>query len=170
MENEFIYCTPPNSNPNEYADYLVNFLKKIMNKYFPIRHKTITQRRLHSPWISSDIMKCIRKKHRWFRLMRRGLISYNSFKLYAKKLRLLLRTAREQYYVRRLDSLNYDVKRNWKVLNSLMGKNKKSLHKEFIVDGVSTNDTTKICDAFCNYFIDHQRNIHESIPISISHH
>ena len=31
----------------------------------------------------------------WFRLMRRGLISYKSFKLYAKNLRLLLRTARE---------------------------------------------------------------------------
>ena len=57
--------------------------------------------------------------------MTRGMISYYSFKLYAKKLRLLLRTARKKYYVRRLDSLNYDVKRNLKVLNSLMGKNKK---------------------------------------------
>ena len=102
--------------------------------------------------------------------MRRGKISYNSFKLYAKKLRLFLRTAREQYYVRRLASLKYDVKRNWKVLSSLMGTNKKSLHKESIVDGVSTNHTTKLCDVFCNYFIDHPRNTHESIPISTSHH
>ena len=49
MENKFISFSPLHSNPNEYADYLVNFLKKIMNKYFPIRHKTITQRPLHSP-------------------------------------------------------------------------------------------------------------------------
>ena len=35
------------------------------------------------------------------------------------------------------------MKQNWKVLKGLMGKNKKTLHKEFIVDGVSTNDTTK---------------------------
>ena len=47
-------------------------------------------------------------------------------KLLVKQLRLLLGTAREQNYVRRLDSFNYDVKRNWKVLNSLMGKNKKN--------------------------------------------
>ena len=87
-----------------------------------------------------------------------------------KKLRLLVGTAREQYYVRRLHSLNQDVKRNWKVLDSLMGKNKKSLHKEFIVDGVSTNDTTKIWNAFCNYFNDYPRNIHGSTPISTSHH
>ena len=50
-----------------------------------------------------------------------------------------------------------------------MGKNKKSIHKEFTVEGVSTNDSTKICDAFCNYFIDYPRNIHGSVPISISH-
>ena len=55
--------------------------------------------------------------------MSRGMISYISFNLYAKKLRLLLRTALEKCYVRRLGSLNYDVKRNWKVLNSRMCKN-----------------------------------------------
>ena len=89
--------------------------------------------------------------------MRRGMISDNSYKLHVKKLRLLLRTAQEQYYVRRLDSLNYDVNRNWNVLNSLMGKNKKSLHKDFIVDGVSTNDTNEICDVFCNCFFGHPK-------------
>ena len=102
--------------------------------------------------------------------MRRGMISWNSYKLYIKKLRLSLRTAREQYYLKRLNSLNLGVKRNWKVLNSLKGKNKKSLHKEFNGDRVSTNATTKIFGAFCNYFIDHPRNIHGSIPISTSHH
>ena len=55
--------------------------------------------------------------------MRRGKISYNSYKFYVKKLSLLLITALEQYFVRRLDSLNNDAKQNWKVLNSLMGKN-----------------------------------------------
>ena len=50
-----------------------------------------------------------------------------------------------------------------------MGENKKSLHKQFIVVGVLRNDTTKIYDAFCNYSIDHTRNIHGYIPISTSH-
>ena len=58
------------------------------------------------------------------------------------------------------------MKRNWKVLNSLMGKNK----KEFIADGVSTSGTTKICDVSCNCFIDHPKNIHGSISFSSSHH
>ena len=121
----FSTAPPPVSNPNEYTDYMVNFMKILMNKNFPIILKTITQRRLLLPWITTGIMEYIRKKHRWFRLLRNGLLSYNVYKIYVKKLRLLLRTAREQYFVRRLTSLNTDMKRNLKVLNSLMGKSKK---------------------------------------------
>ena len=117
--------------------------KNLMNKYFPIRIKTITQRRMHSPWITTGIVKCIRKRHRCFRLLRNCLLSYNMYKLYVGKLRLLLRTAGEQYFVRTLISRYTDMKRNWKILNRQMGKNKKWLKKEFIVDGVSTTDTTK---------------------------
>ena len=85
-----------------------------------------------------------------------------------KKLRLLLRTAREQYFVLRLSSLNTNMKRNRKVSTSLMGKNKKSLQKEFVIDGVSATDTTNIYNSFCNYFIDHPKNIHDSISASNS--
>ena len=77
------------------------------------------------------------------------MISYNSYKLSGKKkTTVVLRTAQEYNSVRRLDSLNNVVKLNWKVLNRLMGKNKKSLHTEFVVDGVRTNDTTTFFDAF----------------------
>ena len=85
---------------------------------------------------------------------------------------MLLRTAGEKYYSRRLDSINNDVKRNWKVLNRPMGKikKKKSFRKECIADVDSKNYTTKICDAFCNYFIDHTRIHRGSISVSTSQH
>ena len=51
-----------------------------------------------------------------------------------------------------------------------MGKSKKSLQKKLIVDGVSTTDTTKICNSFCKYFIDYPKIIHESIPLNNCHH
>ena len=51
-----------------------------------------------------------------------------------------------------------------------MGENKKSLQKEFIIDEVSRNYTTKICNSICNYFIDHPKNIHESISVTNFHH
>ena len=110
-------------------DNLVNFMKRLLIRYFPIRHKTLTRRRLRSSRITSSIMKCFRKKHRWFRLQRNGSISYNFYKVYVKKLSLLLRTAREQ----RLSPLNNDMIHKWKVLNGLMRKSKKMLHKSSVL-------------------------------------
>ena len=72
------------------------------------------------------------------------MIKYIYYKVYVRNLRLLLSTAREQYYVQRLCSFNNDIQRSWKVLDGLMGRSKKLLHKEFIVDGVSTHDTAKL--------------------------
>ena len=47
-DNEFFYRSSPNSNPNEDAEYIVNFMIKLLNKQFRIRHKTSTQKR-HTP-------------------------------------------------------------------------------------------------------------------------
>ena len=115
-------------------------------------------------------MICTREKYRWLKLLRNGLLSHIVYKNYVKKLRLLLKTVRKQYLFRRLSSLNTDMKRKYKVLNNLMGNNKKSLQKEFNIDGVSTTDNTKICNSFCNYIIDHPKNIHEPIPARNSQH
>ena len=125
--------------------------------------KSLTQRRLHSPRINSGIMKCIRKKYRWFRLLRNGSIRNISYKV------CVLKTARQKCYAQRLCSFNNDMHRNWKVSKDLMGKVKKILHKKFIVDGVSTNDTSKVCNSFCNYYIDNPTIIHEGFPFSSSH-
>ena len=42
------------------------------------------------------------------------------------------------------------------------------LGTDFIVDGFSTNDTSKFCKSFCTCFIDHLKSNHESIPFSTS--
>ena len=57
------------------------------------------------------------------------------------------------------------MKHNWTLLNGLMERKKK-----FAVDGVPINDTAKTCNSFCNYFIEHFRNIHVSIPLSSPDH
>ena len=102
FDQEFLECSPPISNPNEHSEYIVILMKRYLNEDFQVRHKTITQRRLHSPCITPNIMERVRKKHKWFKLLRNGLISYNFYKTYLKTLRLSLRTARKYYHVQRL--------------------------------------------------------------------
>ena len=58
--------------------------KNLMIKHFPLRLKAITQRRLHSAWITTGIMKGIRKNLRWFGLLRNCWLSYRVDKIYVK--------------------------------------------------------------------------------------
>ena len=123
MQSEFLRFSPTSHLVNDYSNYLEVFLKKILNKYFPVMTKCLSEKRLKSPWITSAIVKCIRKKFRWYRLMKQNLILRASYREYAAELRKLLRVAEQEYYVRRFNSLDRDMKRNWKILNTLLGKN-----------------------------------------------
>ena len=63
IDREFSTFNPPLNNVNQYADYLINFLKVMQNKFFPVRDKLLSEKRYRSPWITSDNLRCIRKKN-----------------------------------------------------------------------------------------------------------
>jgi len=72
--------------------------------------------------------------------------------------------AQEKYYESRFNKLNNDPKRNWKVLNGLLGRKKASISDHFVIKGDKSFSPTEISDAFCDYFISHPASIHENIP------
>ena len=66
IDHEFLFCSAPNSTPNVDADYKVFFMKKLLKKkYFPIGHKALPH---GTPWITSNIVKCIQKIQKRLRL------------------------------------------------------------------------------------------------------
>ena len=168
IETEFSTISPPMTSVNDYSNCLSDSLFKIMNKYFPIRSKTISINRLKSPWITTDIRACIEKKHKWYRMFRRGDITNRSYGTYVKCLRKLLVLAHEKYYENRLNSLNHDVKRNWNVLNKLLGRKRSKISDHFVINGSKSHCPDKISNAFCDHFISHPATIHASILPSTS--
>ena len=168
LQREFSSFSPPSEQVNPYASYLVKFLSKLLNRYFPIKTKTISNKRIKSPWITPAILRCISKKHRWFRLFRDGIITARSYKSYTGELRRLLRTAEEEYYVRKFTSLNGDMKRNWNILNGLLGRNVEKSFDHLIINGSVISDPQIIANEFGRYFISHPMNIHDNIPTSTS--
>ena len=94
-----------------------------MNKYFPIKCEIVTHKRIQSPWIASKIKKLIEMKHGWYSLWKCSLITLTSYKRYCSSYRNLLRIAKKIYYVTKLNSLNNNPKKSWKLLN----KNVKSI-------------------------------------------
>ena len=164
--HEFNSFLPPSNGINEYATYLKDFIMKLINKYFPIMTKQISKKRMKSPWVTDEIVRCIRKKHAWFRLLKRNRITRNSYNEYCRALKNVFDIAEDEYFRNKFNSLSGDQAKNWKILNSLLGKNTEALPDHFIIDNESTHDKDKITAGFSKYFHDHPLSIHQSIPSS----
>ena len=143
----------------------MTFLRGLLDKYFPIKCKTIPRKRIETPWITSDIRKCITRKHRWFRMAKSNIITLYSYKKYCKALRYLLRVSRSDYYANKLYSLGNNVQKNWKVLNKLMNKGNKGLSERFIIENVSCTNKQRIANEFNNYFLNHPKSIQNNLAI-----
>ena len=61
---EVIDCIRAVDYVNDYGQYLIDFFFTLMNKYFPMKPKILTQKRQEAPWLTARIIGCIRKKTR----------------------------------------------------------------------------------------------------------
>ena len=164
INHEFENYNPPIDNPNEHARYLFSFLYHLMNKYFPIKSKTLSLKRIKAPWINSKILKCIEKKHRWHRLLKSNIITKQCYKKYVSDLRRLLRLAEEKYYQNKLEALDNNIKKTWKTLNNLLGKTSEKMPESFCINNETIPNSEEISEEFSKYFISNPKNIHDSVP------
>ena len=151
---------------DEHTHYIIEFLRKMLNKYFPIKNKTISQKRLHTPWITKKIRKCIKKKHQWYCMAKQKIITHDSCKQICKKLRDLLNVAKSEYFTNKLHSLRNNNNKNWAILNRLLGKKQKIISDRFNINGTISSDPQQIASEFNHFFVDHPLNIQQNIPSS----
>ena len=133
----------------------VDWISKVVNSYFPMRSKVISRNRLNSPWLSKEIMRFINKKHKLFIALKRNLISYNYFKSYSNVLRFLIDRAKVLYFRHKLGTCNNDSKKLWKVMNNILGRNKKGsslLNEIQLDDGTIVTDSENVANEFNRYF------------------
>ena len=166
LESEFQSFSPPNHCVNLFANYLENFLQSILDKYFPLKSKQISTKRLRSPWINKEILYCIRKKHHLHRRAKYGEINFHSYRNYCSLLRYLLDTAEKDYYVQKLNQLGDDQVKNWRLINKLLNRGSKDISDRFLINHTYTTDSHIISNNFNSYFINHPLLIAENIPQS----
>ena len=80
--------------------------------------------------------------------------AYVKFLKYRNLLNTLKRKAKESYYNNLLDQYKHDIKKTWKILNSITGRlnDKSSVSDVFCIDNTLTQDHKKIADGFCSFF------------------
>ena len=145
-----------NSNDvNLEAVKFINWITDVVDKYFPMRAKQISQKRLNTPWISKDILKFINKKHKLFIAMKNGRISYVCFKAFSNVLRIMIDRAKVLYYRHKCDIYSNNSKKMWHTINSILGKTKnrtENCTNLILEDEVCVSDAGEIAEEFNKYF------------------
>ena len=130
-------------------------LSSIVNTYFPIKTKQIGSKRNLNPWINNDILLCIKKKHRFYNLMRKGVLKQSFYNRYRNLVSYAIKCLKKQYYDNAYIAAKKDIKETWRLLNSQLNKSiKKASITELAIndDGIISTDTRLIANCFSEYF------------------
>ena len=147
---------------------LLQFLTGLLNKYFPVKCKQISIKRLNMPWLNDRVVNLINKKHKLFLALKRKHISYGQFKSYCKILAELINRLKQAYFKNRFKNALNDSKKTWTLINMIYGRSKKRFVRLMkISEDTVSNDEQLIANKFNEFFTGIPVEIENSITRSV---
>lgn len=153
-------------NPEVQVTNFLKWLNQIIDKYFPIKHKTVSFKRIHSPWLTSSIMQCIDKKHVLSKNLKRGFITRDSYKNYCNLLTFTLKLAREIYYQNAYESASNNISKSWKITNNLLNRFNSPSTISLKINNQLITEPKIVAEKFLDFFHEAPIVTRNSIPIS----
>ena len=149
-----------------------DFSNKLDNMYklvFPLRTKFLSHKRLSKPWISSALLKSIKRKSFLFKQYKLQLISKDYYTRYRNLTTKLIRDAKSSYFKRLFGNSGNDARKSWKLIKNLIGEKTNSSPSELIgEDGEIITEERDLAEKFNNYFAGVGRDIEQGIPPPLS--
>ena len=134
------------------TDLFIKFNNDLVKRYFPLKVKYISIKRLEMKWINKSILKLIDKKHKLYILYKKNELPSHVYKAYADLLAILLKSLRRDYYKSKLQETR-DSHKTWSVINEILGRNRKyNKIKEIVFQGEKITDEVEISSRFCEHF------------------
>ena len=142
---------------NSTYDHFITKLWDTINEYAPEKNVTINKNNIiRQPWMTSGLLQSINTRHKLFikAFGNLAIAQYQSYIKYRNVLNSLKRTTKQSYYGNLLTEYKYDIRKTWKILNTIIGgtNDKTSILDNCIINGSSSTDQNNIADGFCNYF------------------
>ena len=149
---------------------------KVCDKHAPTIEYNVSRKKSgpKKPWISSAILKSIKKKHTLYKNYKSANFSEeygNKYKRYRNTLVTVIKNAKRLYYCNSFNCNRSDMRKTWETINELIGrksKNKKLEIEELIINqgGIDrvVSSEREIAEELNNYFVSVGSNLAERIP------
>ena len=152
-------------NPNDCTPFFLNWLTNIFNRYFPIKTKQLSLKRLKAPWMTDALLACIKKKHKYFSMVKRGLLSRQFYNKYKNLLTLVIRKSKQRYIHNSFVRTEGNTSKMWKIINDLMSKSKSSLPVSMRNDNnCIVNEPKQVANTLNKFFINCSQFLRSNFP------
>ena len=152
-------------DPNQCVPTLLGWLTGLFNYFLPIKTKTVGLKRFKAPWITDELLICIKKKHRLFSLMRRGALNKEFYKRYKNLLTYVIRKSKQRYFQNSFIASKSDPRKMWKTINNFMNNKKTSSIEEIrSSDDIIVTEPVDIANTLNDAFVNCAINLKNSLP------
>ena len=158
-------------SPNDIHDIYNTFLEHVQTLYdknFPVQEIKCRYDKYKSPWLSDGIYNSIRRKNYLYKkfLKNPTLQNKSCYTVYKNKLYSLIRISKKNYLSKKFNQEKGNVKGTWKLINSLLNKNRQKANPSyFIQDEKRIDDNKEIADSFSDYFVNIGTRLASNLPL-----
>ena len=154
-----------NDDVNSNFDAFLSNIKHIYNECFPIVTKTISEKRLNSPWINNDILNAIKTKNRLYKDFKIGLVTELQYKQYRNVLNTTIKQRKKSYYLEKFTNFKNNTRKIWDTVNQLTG----SKHKKDNINCINYNHVkytkdSDIARIFNEFYTNVATNLDNDLP------
>ena len=131
-----------------------------------LNHKINTSK---SPWLTTGILKSIRKKNVLFARFKRSFSTAHkaAYTRYRNILTSVIKNAKKMYYANLISLNSNDGGKIWNILNNVIGRKKSDeFNSTFVCNDVVINDNYAVCNGFNEYFASVAQNLSDNLPLS----
>ena len=151
-------------NADDMTKNFVKWLESILNRYFPIKTKKISLKRLQSPWMTQELLHFIDKKHKLFTQLKNNVITKPTYNTYKNLLNHTLKLAKQNYFVTCYQAARTDIVKSWKLTNSLLNKRKSNPPIKLVQNDEIIDNPKDVCNKFASHYQTAPLNTRNAIP------
>jgi len=164
------------SNVNMAYKVFYDMFVKVCDDHAPNKEIKVSRKKNSpkNPWISSAILKSIKKKHTLYKKYKTSNFNEECgkrYKRYRNTLVTVIKNAKRLYYCNSFDHNKNYMRKTWETINELIGgksKNKNMVIEELIINQGGTDITVSsekdIAEELNNYFVTVGSNLAKQIP------
>lgn len=143
------------NNPSIAFDLFLKIFKTHINSSTSVKKQSSKKKHL-KPWMTNYLLTKIRKKHKMSLKCKKHKSNKKLKKYYetlSKNLNKEIDETRNNYYTERFSRAEGNVREEWKVVDSILGIDRKSVKIDSIdINGVQESESLKVSNHFNEYF------------------